>query len=134
MSAICYNSHKDKTFWKYIHLLKTCFDRGGLNKILHRTSLFRQNLWLFPMKSVLPEIWLVSNDRAINQISIRKVKCEMFWWERFNGLQAVYGYTLIFLYYVLNREMINYTVVLNCSKFSQNISQNFYVKTLVKHH
>ena len=40
--------------------------------------MFRQNLWLFPMKSVLPEIWLVSNDRAINQASIRnycKVKC-----------------------------------------------------------
>ena len=58
----------------------------------------------------------------------------MFWWERLNGLQAVYGYTLIFLYYVLNKEMINYTVVLNNSKFSQNISQNFFVKTLVKYH
>ena len=56
MSVICFNSGSEQSpCWKYIHLLKTCFGETFI--------------WLFYMKSVFPEIWVVSNYRAINQIS-----------------------------------------------------------------
>ena len=63
-SLICCNSHEDKTFWKCIHLLKMCFNWTFL--------------WLFRVKSVLPETWMISSNRAINQISGSKNCCKLF--------------------------------------------------------
>ena len=41
---------------KYIHLLKTCFGKTFI--------------WLFTIKAVLPEIWMVSNNTSLNQVSV----------------------------------------------------------------
>ena len=52
MSVIYCNSPEGKAFWKCIHLFKTYFGKTCV--------------WLVRMKSVLPEITMVSNNRVIN--------------------------------------------------------------------
>ena len=88
MSVICCSSSKDKTFWKYIDLLETCFDRTFM---FYMITFWNSNGF----------------QQYANKSDLRKqesVQSEMFWWKRISGFA---NNIWIQCNISLNREMIN---------------------------
>ena len=103
----CCNSHKDKWFWKCIHLLKKLLS----TKRLCDCFAWNQYFLIFEWFPTIGQRFQESGISARWNVLMKRTR-----WVAGNTQFGYNGYNLIFHCYMLNREMINYSGVKIFSK------------------
>ena len=111
MSSICYNnSHEDAIFWECIHFLKTYFNEMFM-WLFAWNQYFLQFEW-FPIIG-----WYIRFQEAGITAKWNVLMKTAQW-----IVNNANGYNLIFLCYVMNREMRNYSCF---QSFSKTFTETF---------